>query len=267
MSALESLDPKYRAIFCDVWGVVHDGVALYPEAAERLRQWRGEGRAVILLTNAPRTAGAVAAQLARLGLPGDCWDAIATSGEAGIAALVELGEPVGFIGTQGDRKDLADRGVKFADNGKFRHLACTGIDGVRDEVRDYRGELERAAERKVTLHCLNPDKLVIRGGIAEPCAGALAELYEAIGGTVIWYGKPHPAIYDHAMRLAGGPPFDSVVAIGDALETDILGAALYGLDAIFVTGGIHRGERFPPDFALRHGLGDWRPVAVVTGLG
>lgn len=266
MSFWDRLDPKYRVILCDVWGVIHDGVSLYPNAAERLHQWRGEGRTVILLTNAPRPAESVAAQLDRLGLPRDCWDYIATSGEAGIAALAALNRPVGFIGSPGDRRDLAEREVAFAEIDDFTDLACTGIDGIRREVGDYRDELERAAARGVTMHCLNPDKMVIRGGVAEPCAGALAELYEAMGGEVIWYGKPHSAIYDHATHLAGDTPREAVLAIGDALETDILGAARYGLDAVFVTGGIHRGNGFPADFGTTHGLGDWRPVAVVDGL-
>lgn len=266
MSFWETLDPTYRAIFCDVWGVIHDGVSLYPYAAKRLRQWRQEGRTVILLTNAPRSEGAVAAQLERIGLSRDCWDGIATSGEAGIAALAALGEPVGFIGTPGDRTDLEARGVTITDGDSFSDLACTGIDGVRREVGDYREELAAACARGVRMHCLNPDLMVIRGGIAEPCAGALALSYEAMGGAVVRYGKPDPAIYDHAMRLAGYPPRGGVLAVGDALATDILGAARYGLDAVFVTSGIHRGDDFPPEFAVTYGLGDWQPVAVVDGL-
>ncbi len=96
MNYLDALPERYRVILCDVWGVVHDGVALYPGAAMRLLQWRGEGRFVVLITNAPRTAEAVEQQLERIGLPGDAWDGIATSGEAGIAALKLLGKPVGF---------------------------------------------------------------------------------------------------------------------------------------------------------------------------
>lgn len=266
MSFWDTLDPKYRVILCDVWGVIHDGVSLYPNAAERLRQWRREGRTVILLTNAPRSAQSVAAQLRRIGLPDECWVGIATSGEAGIAALSGLGRPVGFIGTPGDRRDLAERGIAFAEPDEFTDLACTGIDGVRSEVSEYRSELEQAASRSVTMHCLNPDKMVIRGGRAEPCAGALAELYQTMGGAVIFYGKPNRAIYDHAMTLAGDPPREVVLAVGDALETDILGAARYRLDAVFVTGGIHRGNGFPADFAVNHDLDDWQPVAVVDGL-
>ena len=94
-----ALPERYRAILCDIWGVVHDGVRVYPGAAERLRRWREEGRFVVLLTNAPRTADSVAGQLDRIGLPRACWDAIVTGGEAGIEALAALGQPVGFLGT------------------------------------------------------------------------------------------------------------------------------------------------------------------------
>ena len=261
----ETIDPSYRVIFCDVWGVVHDGVHLYPGAAERLRGWRADGRQVILVTNAPRTVDSVEAQLQRIGLPRDCWDGIATSGEAGIAALVELGAPVGFIGNPADRHVLEGRGIEIAEIG-FSDLACTGIDGVRTHAEDYRAELQTCLKAGVTLHCLNPDRIVIRGGVEEDCAGAIADLYEAMGGQVEWYGKPHAHIYEHALHLAGDPPTDTVLAVGDSLRTDVLGAARMGFDTVFVAGGIHRGETIPPSFAEENGLGDWRPVAIVDGL-
>ena len=266
MNFWDSLDPRYRLILCDVWGVVHDGVDLYPNAAERLCQWREEGRCVILLTNAPRPAEAVAKQLIRIGLKRECWDAIATSGEAGIEALIALGRPVGFIGTAGDREVLEGRGVRFADGDNFTDLACTGVrEGVPD-AKDYRGELDRLVERDVHMHCLNPDRMVVRGGIPEACAGAIAEMYQMMGGRVTWYGKPFPAIYKHALQVAGNPPKDEVLAVGDGLQTDILGAARMGFDTVFVAGGIHAGEPFPEDFAAQNGLRDWQPVAVVEGL-
>jgi HAD superfamily hydrolase (TIGR01459 family) len=266
MSFLDSLNPRYRLILCDVWGVVHNGVELYPGAAERLRGWRGEGRRVTLLTNAPRTADAVADQLARIGLPRDCWDSIATSGEAGIEALDALKMPVGFIGTEGDRRVLEGRGIRIAEGSDFRDLACTGVDENRPDPQDYRPQLEQLADRDVRLHCLNPDRLVVRGGVPEACAGAIADIYEALGGRVAWYGKPFAAIYEHALHRAGDPPKADVLAIGDGLQTDILGAARMGFDTVFVTGGIHAGEPFPSDFATKHHLGNWQPVAVVAGL-
>lgn len=266
MSYWETLDPKYRLILCDVWGVVHDGVELYEGAAERLRQWRDEDRFVILLTNAPRTAQAVEQQVCRIGLPRDCWDAIATSGEAGIEALNALGRPVGFIGTAGDRAVLEGRGVAIADNKPFADLACTGIREDESDPEAYRAELEELAGSHVRMHCLNPDRMVVRGGVPEACAGAIADIYETLGGEVTWYGKPFPAIYRHALSLAADPPRGEVLAVGDGLQTDILGAARMGFDTVFVAGGIHGGEPFPSDFAERNGLDGWRPVAVVDGL-
>src|SRR3954468_18407997 len=133
MSPLDALDRRYCVILCDIWGVVHDGVSLYPGAAARLCQWRDDGRKVILITNAPRTADAVTRQLERIGLPRDCWDGIATSGEAGIEALNALGEPVGFIGTRGDRVILEGRGVRIAQGEDFTDLACTGVTEERPD--------------------------------------------------------------------------------------------------------------------------------------
>ena len=265
MSFWESLDPKYSVILCDIWGVVHDGVHLYPNAPERLREWRTQGRKVILITNAPRTAEAVEAQLGRIGLPSDCWDGIATSGEAGIDSIKTLAHPTGFLGTAQDRAILEEHGLRFVDDG-FTDIAVTGLDGSRSRVEDYRPQLEELAERDVLFHCFNPDRVVVRGGVTEPCAGAMADIYEGLGGRVEWYGKPFHAIYDYAMSLAGNPPHDAVLAVGDALVTDMVGAATQGFAAVFVQGGIHAGEPFPAGFASQYGLGDWAPVAVVDSL-
>ena len=266
MSPWDGLDPRYRLVLCDVWGVIHDGVKLYPGVPRRLRQWRKEGRSVVLLTNAPRTAEAVERQLQRLGLPRDTYDFVATSGEAGIDALKRLERAVGFIGTAGDREVLEGRGVRIAQDQEFTELACTGLREGEPDPQEYRCELERLADRGVRMHCLNPDRIVVRGGVPEACAGALADVYQMLGGEVTWYGKPFPAIYEHALQLAGNPPRDEVLAVGDGLQTDVLGAALMGFDTVFVAGGIHAGEPFPKDFAKRRGLGDWAPVAVVDGL-
>jgi len=256
----------YDAVLSDVWGVIHNGVTATVAACDALIRFRKSGGTVILITNAPRTAPAVAQQLDGLGLPRAAWDGIATSGEAGIAALLELGRPVGFLGTADDRAVLESRQVPLVAGPDFTDLACSGLEKSRPDVAQYRGDLERWARRGVVLHCLNPDRVVLFGGVPEPCAGALADIYEQLGGRVRWYGKPYPAIYRHALRLAGDPPGDAVLAVGDGLQTDMLGAARMGFDAVFVSVGIHGGGPIPPDFAGRHGLGDWRPVAVVGGL-
>ena len=264
-SFLDKLPDRYRLILCDIWGCVHDGVRLYPGAAARLLRWKGEGRRVVLITNAPRTAEYVERQIAEIGLPREAWDAITTGGEAGIDALSALGEPVGFLGTPLDRRVLEERGIVVAESG-FQHLACTGLEPNRMAVELYEIELRRWAADRVVMHCLNPDRVVVRGGVLELCAGSLADVYEAFGGKVEWYGKPYPAIYDHALKLGGSPPKDQVLAVGDALQTDVLGAARTGLDCLFVEGGIGAGRPFPADFAEQNGLGDWRPIATVPSL-
>ena len=263
---LDEVEPNYPVILCDLWGCIHDGVHLYPGAEARLRRWRDEGRTIILITNAPRTAQAVAIQLHNLGLDPSLWDGIATSGDAGIERLKTCPKPVGFIGTRGDRAILEGRGVRIAEDDGFDDLACAGLDERRRTVEEYRPEIEPLARRDVRMHCLNPDRLVIRGGVPEPCAGAIADLYIELGGRVEYYGKPFPAIYRHAMTLAGDPTPTEVLAIGDGLNTDILGAARMGFDCVYVTGGIGGGAAIPEDFAVGNGLGDWRPVAVVDGL-
>ena len=266
MNILGRLDPRYRVILCDIWGVVHDGVTLYPGAEARLKQWRDEGRCVALITNAPRTADAVERQLMHIGLPRDAYDFVATGGEAGIEALQALARPVGFVGTAGDRAIIESRGVQIAAVDDFADLACTGMEEGRPNPSDYLRDLERWARRGVNMHCLNPDRLIIRGGMPEACAGAIADLYQGLGGQVSWYGKPHDAIYRHALHRAGDPLKEVILAIGDGLQTDMLGAAHMGFDAVFVSGGIHAGEPFPENFAAKNGLNGWRPVAVVEGL-
>lgn len=266
MNILDGLDHRYRVILCDVWGVVHDGVSLFPGALERLEQWRAQGRRVVLITNAPRTADAVDDQLAGIGLPRDAYDFVETGGEAGISGLSALDAPVGFLGTARDRAVLERRGIRLAPGDDFANLACTGFATDRPDPADYTEDLNHWAKRRVVFHCLNPDRIVVRGGVVEPCAGALADMYEALGGRVVWYGKPHATIYEDALRRAGGPKMDEVLAIGDGLATDMLGAARRGIDAVFVSGGIHAGEPFPESFAADHGLGAWRPIAIVESL-
>ena len=266
MNFLVALPERYRLILCDIWGVVHDGFHLYPGAVERLRRFRQEGRTVVLITNAPRTTEAIEEHVTRVGLPRDAWDGIATGGQAGIDALKQCAGPVGFIGTEEDREILLGAGLTIAADGDFTDLACTGLPDPHGRPEDYQSALEKLAEQDVRMHCLNPDLVVIHGGVVEYCAGALADRYIELGGRVDFYGKPYPAIYGHALSLAGNPPAREVLAIGDGLQTDILGAARMGFDAVFVTGGIHAGEPFPEDFSSANGLGEWKPVAVVEGL-
>ena len=265
MDPLDQLDLKYCAILCDIWGVVHDGCRVLPGVEARFLQWKAEGRRIILVTNAPRPADTVQRFLDGLGLRRDAYDAITTSGEAGISALVNPPRPVGFLGSEADRDDLAGHGVRISSS-DYAELACTGLNDRYDEAEEYRELLASLARSGVVMHCLNPDRVVIHRGRREACAGALADIYEEYGGHVKWYGKPHVPIYDHARALAGNPPLEAMLAIGDGLPTDVLGAAKFGIDAIYVSHGIHAGEPVPADFAARHGLGEWHPIMTVESL-
>lgn len=261
---LDALDARYSTILCDLWGVVHDGFRLFPGVADRLARWSVEGRCVILITNAPRTASTVQAHLDDLGLPRSAYRGISTGGQAGIDFLLTR-PPAGFVGTRIDRLQMEQAGLRFVEDG-FADLCCIGLEEVRDAVDDYRGQFAALVERGVVLHCLNPDRIVIHGGVEEICAGALGDLYLALGGQVEWYGKPLPAIYDHALGLAGNPSRASILAVGDGLVTDVLGAARQGIDCLFVSGGIHGRQPFPTGFAAEHGLGYWAPIGIVEGL-
>lgn len=250
------LPERYRLILCDLWGCVHDGWQVFLGVPEVLSAWQAQGRTVLFVTNAPRSADAIQVQLDRLGLSRSLHQGIVTAGEAGLAAV--RGRPVGFCGTAEDRRDLEARGLIVAVE-EFSELACAGL-AAGETVEDYRRRLAEWRRADVLLHCLNPDRIVHHQGAAMICAGALADAYEAIGGRTRWYGKPYSAIYDHALALAGVTDRSAVLAIGDGLQTDMAGAATYGIDALFVSGGIHAGEaaRFPDG---------WRPVGIVAQLG
>ena len=253
MTSLDALAERYRLILCDLWGCVHDGYRLLPGAVSRLQRWSSDGRTVWFVTNAPRTGRAIQAQLDGLGLSRDLYAGIVTAGEVGASAL--LGRPIGFCGTPDDRADLLGYGLQFAEAG-FDELACAGLAGS-ETLEDYRERLAQWRSQDVLLHCLNPDRVVIHGGKRMICAGTLAEAYEALGGRTCWYGKPYASTYQHALRLAGDPPKSAVVAVGDGLATDIVGAASFGIDSVYVSGGVDKGAALPDGAA---------PVLIVPGL-
>jgi len=256
-NALDALSERYRLILCDLWGCVHDGFRLLPGAEDRLRRWRAEGRTVLFLTNAPRSHHAVRVHLDRMALSRELYTGILTAGDVGIAAL--QGHPVGFCGRDDDAADLTAAGLVFTP-APFTELACAGL-WPGETVDDYRQRLSEWRKADVLLHCLNPDRIVLHGNERMICAGALADAYEAMDGRVAWYGKPYSATYDFALGLAGNPPKDEVIAVGDGLHTDVLGAAGYGIDCVYVASGIHAGEAYPDDLTP-----GWHPVLTVDGL-
>lgn len=258
---LATLAPSYRAILCDVWGVLHNGVAAFPAACAALAAYRAEtGAPVVLITNAPRPNGPVRAQLAALGVPAEAFDDIVTSGDVTRGAIAALGaKPLLHLGPERDLSLYDGLDIALADEWRAEAVVCTGlVDDERETPETYRPLFERLVGRGLPFICANPDIVVERGDTLVWCAGALARLYEDLGGTVTIMGKPHAPIYEVAIAraegLAGAPlARASILAVGDGLPTDIRGAVANRLDALFITGGIHGADFGPagaPDEAL-----------------
>jgi HAD superfamily hydrolase (TIGR01459 family) len=243
---------NYDVLLCDIWGVLHSGGDVHPEAADTLRRFRAKGGTVILVSNAPMAADAVGRLLEGKKLEPSAWDAIVCSGEIALAHIASQGYAgVHRIGPQKRDASFFDR-LSGPDSplDKADAIACTGLVDDRRETADaYLPILRQAVARKLPFVCANPDLVVEVRGVMLPCAGAIGTLYEQMGGAVYWAGKPHPAAYESALaqaaRLRKTPmAANRVLAIGDAVRTDLAAARDAcdgaGVDALFVTSGIHR---------------------------
>ena len=259
---LAALAGRYDVLLCDVWGVIHNGVASFPAAFEALTRWRAEVGPVVLITNAPRPEANVAVILDRLEVPRTAWSAIATSGDVSRRLLAERAPGPAFrIGPAKDDPLFEGLGLAWSGPAEASFVACSGPnDEMTETPEDYRDVLARAAGRGLPMICANPDIVVQRGKALIYCAGALAQLYEELGGAVIQGGKPFAPIYDLAFAKAGGPYRARVLAIGDGLATDLKGARNQGLDALFVADGVHAAEVFAPGGRL-----DPAAIARLTG--
>jgi HAD superfamily hydrolase (TIGR01459 family) len=249
IAGLAELAGHYQGLLCDVWGVLHNGVRAHESAREALEAFRRNVGPVVLVSNAPRPANAVEPQLERLGISRDLYDRLVTSGDVTRAALAALpGVRVLHLGPDRDLGFYEGLDMAFVDEDEAEIVSCTGLDDDTCEgPEDYRARLERLAARGLPMVCANPDVVVERGGELIFCAGALAKLYEELGGEVVLAGKPHPPIYETALDAMDGVPRERVLAVGDALPTDVRGALAAGLDVLFITGGIHAGELGPGD--------------------
>lgn len=243
---------SYDAVFCDVWGVLHNGLAPYAAAGDALARFRAAGGSVVLVSNAPSRSSLVTGLLDHIGVRRDAWDAIITSGDLTCMHLQEAGyQRVHHIGPPRDIRMLAGLDIEHVDLERASAVVCTGIADDRDETGEsHRPLLSRALELSLPFVCGNPDLVVDVGGVLLPCAGTVAALYESMGGAVHWAGKPHrpayAAAHQLAERAAGKPIAQSrILAIGDAVRTDLAGAAGYGVDCLLIAQGIHREELMP----------------------
>ena len=264
----EEIAGQYDAVFCDVWGCVHDGVEPIASACAALARYALSGGKIVLITNSPRASEAVERQIDLIGVPRDAWHAITTSGDAARYALFrgDVGRAVYHIGPGSgleffkplrSRTEFAEP-IKLVSLNEAEGIVCTGlVDDENESPEDYADLLQVAADRDLKFLCANPDVIVDRGDKRVFCAGALSQLYAELGGTTLLFGKPRRTIYDLAREqlseISPGIADPRIICIGDGITTDIEGAAARGLDSLFVSGGLARhetGTRFQPNPAL-----------------
>ena len=256
IDSFAAVSDQYDAAFVDLWGCMHNGVHALPDAVEAMQAFRAAGGLVVLVTNSPRPWDSVARQINGFGVPDDAWDAIATSGDSARAAMYRgvVGQKIWFMG-ESPRDDDFFKPLKIIDNpveiqkvplDQAEGIVCCGPFDPLADVDVNRADFLYAKEKGLKLLCANPDIVVDRGDVREWCAGALAALYAEMGGESRYFGKPHPPIYDLARRrlaaLVNASPDPRIIAIGDGIGTDILGAVQEDIDALFISGGLAAAE-------------------------
>ena len=277
VSGLQTVSDQYDVILSDIWGVVHNGIAAYEEACAALAAFRRRGGTVVLITNAPRPCGPIFKQLDQFNVPRDAYDAIVTSGDVALALVAAKGTQSFFhIGPQRDLALLEELSRRVAvmppheSLERADYVLCTGL--IEDDLApaDFASRplppkieamLAAMKARNLPMICANPDVIVHVGDELYYCAGALGERYIALGGQTTYSGKPYAPIYTEALRLAakarGRETAQSkVLAIGDAIRTDIAGASGQGIDVLMITGGIHRDEMHEEAGTLDAGLAE-----------
>ncbi len=258
VSGLSVFASDYELILCDVWGVLHNGVAAFPAACTALEKARAGEAHVVLVSNAPRPGPAIVAMLDKLKVPRTAYDDIVTSGDV-TKALLEArpGARVYHLGPERDLSTYDDLDLTLAPLPEADLVVCTGLfDDDVETPADYADQLAVMRAKALPFICANPDLVVERGDKLIYCAGAIAKAYEELGGEAIYCGKPYPAIYQEALAraeaLRGGRSVDKakVLGIGDALRTDIAGANDAGFDSLFIASGIHAQELKAQDGAV-----------------
>jgi len=275
VSSIAPLALGKKAWFVDIWGVMHNGVAPFESAVAACRRFREDEGIVVLVSNAPRPHTAVAAQLDKIGVARDAYDAIVSSGDTSRGLIAGLdGKRVYHLGPERDLPLYEGLGVTLGDVAAAQTIVCTGLfDDEKDAPRDYLKTLTALAARGVPMICANPDLAVERAGRIIPCAGAVAALYEQLGGRVDYAGKPHLPIYTATFalveRLAGRAVAKSeILAIGDGVKTDIAGAALAGIASVYIASNVHLGGAAMDGAALEAMFPEsaGRPVAAMAAL-
>lgn len=266
IKSLDDVSDRYDALFVDLWGCVHNGVKAYTSANDSLKKYRAKGGKVVLVTNSPRPRSGVEKQLIKFGVDPKAWDLIATSGDSARMAMFQgaVGNKIYFIGTPYEESFFEPLNVvknpvniERVPIDEAEGIVCTGPFNSLENLDVYFPDFEFAKKRGLKLLCANPDIIVDRGSVREWCAGALAKMYNDLGGESLYFGKPFQPIYDLARQRLSSSGFkindDRILAIGDGITTDILGAVQEGIDSLFITGGLaslETGTKDQPDQGL-----------------
>jgi len=250
LGGLSAVADRYDGFILDLWGVLHDGVRPYPGVIDTLQQLRRRGKRAVILSNGPRRAASLARRTDEIGITTDLYDELHSSGEETWRLLKERPDPAAALGRrvfpivpERDRDLLAGLDLEVvASPAAASFLLVTGLAHAAETVADYEQALSAGAAHGRPMLCANPDLEVVREGVRELCAGALAARYEALGGSVHYVGKPHPAVYRTCLAHLGSAARSRILAVGDSLRTDVAGAAGVGVDSLLVLGGIHAEE-------------------------
>ena len=286
IASLTEISSRYDAVFCDLWGCLHNGHVAFPEAVAALQAFRAKGGKVVLLTNAPRPNISVIRHLDRMSVPHDAYDLVVSSGDATQEAMLAgmVGDKIYHIGAPKDESfftEYADDPAALAritrvPMDQATGVVCTGLaDDLTETPADYHIVLLEAKTRGLKMLSANPDIIVDYGDKRLWCAGALANDYNEMGGESLSFGKPFSPIYALARRrlaaLGHEISNDNILAIGDGIDTDIRGGIAEGIDTLFVTGGIAAAEFGPnpdaPDPTLLQAWLDARQLSATAAIG
>ena len=238
IKGLSEIYHKYDTFFIDLWGVVHNGIQLYPGAIKVLEKLNKLGKKFVLLSNAPRPSKNVEKFLLNLKMDKIFVKTVFTSGEVALKSLEKniYGEKFYHLGPKRDN-DLFkgfEKNKRSLEESDF--ILCTGFFEHKEDSLDFYKDLFKK-NIKLKMVCTNPDLIVHRGSSKEYCAGTLAAIFEELGGKVVYFGKPYPAIYNFCIKKN-----ETVLVIGDNIRTDIKGANNMKYDSLFITGGVHKDE-------------------------
>jgi HAD superfamily hydrolase (TIGR01459 family) len=238
IKGLVEIHKKYDAFFIDIWGVIHNGIKLYPGAIEVLENLLKSKKRLVLMSNAPRPSKKVEGLLKKMKINKIFFKYIFTSGEAALKSLQKnvYGKKFFHLGPKRDDSLFKGFEENKKDLSKADFILCTGfLDGHEADLDYYKNLLKNFT--KIKMVCTNPDLVVHRGLKEEYCAGTLAALFKELGGKVIYFGKPHPQIYKLCVKKN-----EKILVIGDNILTDIKGANNMKFDSLLITHGIHKDE-------------------------